>query len=79
MSHSHCERTGKIRHESKDEAFDHLHSAQKRYGSRQGELSVYRCETCGGWHVGRRARDYGGGLRSTVKRARQPRRRAAKR
>lgn len=42
-----CE--GKVRHSDKDNAFDHLRALQKR-----GYVGhVYKCDFCGGYHVGR--------------------------
>lgn len=46
--------SGKERHQTKGEANDHrsaLIVSKRRVGN--GQMSVYRCDQCLGWHVGR--------------------------
>lgn len=45
--------SGKIRHATRDDAHAHIVSL-KRDGKRSGETTAYKCDACGGWHVGRR-------------------------
>lgn len=46
-----CQATGKTRHETKDAAMGQARSLQQCKGHRDG-LGAYRCDGCGGWHVG---------------------------
>lgn len=47
---------GKIRHADQREALDHIAGLNRRKGF-QGSMNAYRCDFCGGWHVGHRPRE----------------------
>lgn len=44
-----CEATKKHIHESKDKAY--RHQVHMRMLTREN-FDIYRCDSCGGWHVG---------------------------
>lgn len=45
--------SGKNRHETKEGAEGQRAGLVKRYGLSPGQMDVYRCDQCLGWHVGR--------------------------
>lgn len=53
-----CEATGKMIHASKGKALAHLRGLAVRTGYR---AEAFRCQRCGGWHVGGSPRSKGRG------------------
>lgn len=51
-----CPTTGKIRHPSEQAARDHQAALLTSRGDR---VTVFRCRSCSGYHVGHRARNSG--------------------
>jgi hypothetical protein len=43
----------KQKHWTMRAAAAHLDSIRRRFGSRTGRLTVYHCQHCGAWHLGR--------------------------
>ncbi|HEX3946656.1 MAG TPA: hypothetical protein VHW47_03085 [Acidimicrobiales bacterium] len=51
-SHWRADGRPKVRYASQGEA---VNAAEERGRESEVELGVYRCEFCGGWHMGRRS------------------------
>lgn len=62
MRRSACD--GKIRHETLQGAASHRNGLYHRKGE-QGTLDIYRCQFCGGWHIGHKSRKHRSGRTST--------------
>ena len=74
MTTQFCERTGKVRHANRSKAFRQLGrvrdgktirrrvSLAPKTDANMGEVGVYRCRYCGGWHIGYRI-----GARATMR------------
>lgn len=46
---------GKIRHETRQAAVSHRNGLYRRKGE-HGTMDIYRCQFCGGWHIGHKLR-----------------------
>ena len=45
---------GKVRHETREAAEQHAQEINRPHGRRTRKAEPYRCDCCGGYHVGRR-------------------------
>jgi hypothetical protein len=52
-----CESTGKYCHTTKGAAQSQMSGLNNRCKLKRGQVrSVYRCDCCGAWHIGREAK-----------------------
>lgn len=51
---------GKVRHETRDDAKKAVRTLVENRNVNRSSLNIYRCDQCGGFHVGN---TYGGGRR----------------